>query len=313
MPAAPTRRPCSPPPGCTAPLLEMLEDRLVDRLVWRAVEQGATAFIALAPRAEIDLNREESEIDPALIVPPPPVSAAPSARARGRARPDPVADQRLRRDLAPAHSGRRAGAPPDRHPPPLSRRPRRGARGGAGAIRRGFAARLSTRCRRGASRAARRARRSSSATGTARPARRRSWTEALVVARLQRLARPRQRALCRRPYRRPPRPPGAPYPRAPDRAVPLGLSRHRARSARPRLRRRRRADRRPDRRRPGSPPARPRLRDRGGMIADMKRPPRDSIAGRPGSGSCGSSGGMEGRARAAAKGGIRRRQVSDKD
>jgi len=63
-------------------LLESLEDRLVDRLVWRAVEQGATAFIALAPRAEIDLNRDESEIDPALIAPTPPFSATPSARAR---------------------------------------------------------------------------------------------------------------------------------------------------------------------------------------------------------------------------------------
>lgn len=62
-------------------VLESLEDRLVDRLVWRAVEQGAVAFLAQAPRAEIDLNREEGEIDPALIVPPPPGSA-PSARAR---------------------------------------------------------------------------------------------------------------------------------------------------------------------------------------------------------------------------------------
>lgn len=51
-------------------VLETLEDRLVDRLVWRAVEAGATAFVARAPRAEIDLNRDEREIDPALIVPP---------------------------------------------------------------------------------------------------------------------------------------------------------------------------------------------------------------------------------------------------
>jgi len=50
--------------------LETLEDRLVDRLVWRATANGATAFIARAPRAEIDLNRDEREIDPALIVPP---------------------------------------------------------------------------------------------------------------------------------------------------------------------------------------------------------------------------------------------------
>ena len=64
-------------------VLECLEDRLVDRLVWRAVEHGATAFIAQAPRAEIDLNREESEIDPALIAPAPQLSAPPTARARG--------------------------------------------------------------------------------------------------------------------------------------------------------------------------------------------------------------------------------------
>ena len=35
--------------------LESLEDRLVDRLVWRATANGATAIIARAPRAEIDL------------------------------------------------------------------------------------------------------------------------------------------------------------------------------------------------------------------------------------------------------------------
>ncbi len=64
-------------------VLESLEDRLVDRLVWRAVEHGATAFIAQAPRAEIDLNRDEGEIDPALIVPAPQLAAAPTARARG--------------------------------------------------------------------------------------------------------------------------------------------------------------------------------------------------------------------------------------
>ncbi|HST36052.1 MAG TPA: N-formylglutamate amidohydrolase [Allosphingosinicella sp.] len=50
--------------------LETLEDRLVDRLVWRATAAGATAFIARAPRAEIDLNRDEREIDPAMIEPP---------------------------------------------------------------------------------------------------------------------------------------------------------------------------------------------------------------------------------------------------
>lgn len=64
--------------------LEMLEDRLADRLVWRAVEAGITAFIVEAPRAEIDLNRDPREIDPALIDPPlPPGEIIPSPRTRG--------------------------------------------------------------------------------------------------------------------------------------------------------------------------------------------------------------------------------------
>jgi N-formylglutamate amidohydrolase len=64
--------------------LETLEDRLVDRLVWRAVQEGATAFIARTARAEIDLNRDEREIDPALVAPPPPAGAImQSARTRG--------------------------------------------------------------------------------------------------------------------------------------------------------------------------------------------------------------------------------------
>jgi N-formylglutamate amidohydrolase len=64
--------------------LETLEDRLVDRLVWRATAGGATAFIARAPRAEIDLNRDAREIDPALIAPPlPSGSLVQSARTRG--------------------------------------------------------------------------------------------------------------------------------------------------------------------------------------------------------------------------------------
>jgi len=64
--------------------LETLEDRLVDRLIWRAVDAGATAFIACAPRAEIDLNRDEREIDPSLISPPLPSAAIiDSPRARG--------------------------------------------------------------------------------------------------------------------------------------------------------------------------------------------------------------------------------------
>ncbi|MGQ0590157.1 MAG: N-formylglutamate amidohydrolase [Sphingosinicella sp.] len=65
-------------------VLESLEDRLVDRLVWRATDAGATAFVALTPRAEIDLNREERELDAALIDPPPPATRiVQSLRTRG--------------------------------------------------------------------------------------------------------------------------------------------------------------------------------------------------------------------------------------
>lgn len=65
-------------------VLEGLEDRLVDRLVWRAVADGAAAVIALAPRAEIDLNRDEREVDPAMVAPSPPErDLLPTARMRG--------------------------------------------------------------------------------------------------------------------------------------------------------------------------------------------------------------------------------------
>lgn len=47
--------------------LAALEDPLVDRLVWRAIGQGAGAVIAQAPRAAVDCNRAEDEIDPAII------------------------------------------------------------------------------------------------------------------------------------------------------------------------------------------------------------------------------------------------------
>ncbi|HEX6376185.1 MAG TPA: N-formylglutamate amidohydrolase [Allosphingosinicella sp.] len=64
--------------------LETLEDRLVDRLVWRAVEAGSVALIADAPRAEIDLNRDERELDPAMVAPRPAAGATvDSPRTRG--------------------------------------------------------------------------------------------------------------------------------------------------------------------------------------------------------------------------------------
>jgi N-formylglutamate amidohydrolase len=62
------------------PSLRSLEDPLVDRLVWRALKLGLGAVIARAPRAAIDCNRAEDEIDHALIDGCPPCAS--SARAR---------------------------------------------------------------------------------------------------------------------------------------------------------------------------------------------------------------------------------------
>jgi N-formylglutamate amidohydrolase len=64
--------------------LETLEDRYVDTLIEDALKTGAIAIVARRPRAEIDLNRDEREIDPAIIAPPPPArQVLPSARTRG--------------------------------------------------------------------------------------------------------------------------------------------------------------------------------------------------------------------------------------
>lgn len=61
--------------------LEALEDPWVDRLVWRAMQHGIGAVISRAPRAAVDCNRGEQEIDPSLIEGS---SARPmSMRARG--------------------------------------------------------------------------------------------------------------------------------------------------------------------------------------------------------------------------------------
>lgn len=51
--------------------LEGLEDRHADLLIEKAVAGGATAFVARHPRCWIDLNRDEREIDPAMITPAP--------------------------------------------------------------------------------------------------------------------------------------------------------------------------------------------------------------------------------------------------
>lgn len=49
------------------PTLTTLEDPLVDRLVWRALQRGCGAVIARTPRAAVDCNRGEDEIDPSVV------------------------------------------------------------------------------------------------------------------------------------------------------------------------------------------------------------------------------------------------------
>ncbi|MGZ2410898.1 N-formylglutamate amidohydrolase [Sphingomonas sp. F9_3S_D5_B_2] len=47
--------------------LASLEDPFVDRLAWRALNSGVGAVIARTPRAAVDCNRAEDEIDPSVI------------------------------------------------------------------------------------------------------------------------------------------------------------------------------------------------------------------------------------------------------
>ena len=49
------------------PSLTTLEDPLVDRLVWRALQRGCGAVIARSPRAAVDCNRREDEVDPSVV------------------------------------------------------------------------------------------------------------------------------------------------------------------------------------------------------------------------------------------------------
>jgi N-formylglutamate amidohydrolase len=48
-------------------VLATLEDPLVDRVAWRALERGCGAVVALAPRAAVDCNRAEDDVDPSVI------------------------------------------------------------------------------------------------------------------------------------------------------------------------------------------------------------------------------------------------------
>lgn len=47
--------------------LTSLEDPLVDRLVWRALQRGCGAVVARTPRAAVDCNRAEDDIDPSVV------------------------------------------------------------------------------------------------------------------------------------------------------------------------------------------------------------------------------------------------------
>ncbi|HEY0628104.1 MAG TPA: N-formylglutamate amidohydrolase [Sphingomicrobium sp.] len=60
--------------------LQPLEDPLVDRLCWRAIAAGVGAVIQNVPRAVIDCNRGEEEVDPASIAGISPGPVGPRAR-----------------------------------------------------------------------------------------------------------------------------------------------------------------------------------------------------------------------------------------
>ncbi len=60
--------------------LETLEDPLVDRLCWRAIAAGFGAVVQHVPRAVIDCNRDEEEVDPAAIAGVSPAPVGPRAR-----------------------------------------------------------------------------------------------------------------------------------------------------------------------------------------------------------------------------------------
>lgn len=60
--------------------LETLEDPLVDRLCWRAIAAGFGTIVQNVPRAAIDCNRDESEVDPASVDGISPAPVGPRAR-----------------------------------------------------------------------------------------------------------------------------------------------------------------------------------------------------------------------------------------
>ena len=65
---------------CGAELLHALEDPLVDELVEATIAKGVGAVVAQTPRAAIDCNRGEDEIDPTVVRSGPIASLSPRAR-----------------------------------------------------------------------------------------------------------------------------------------------------------------------------------------------------------------------------------------
>ena len=217
--------------------LTTLEDPLVDRLVWRAVQRGCGAVIARTPRAAVDCNRAEDEVDPV------------GGRWR-RARSSNGAGTRRARHCPGAHAAARLSVAARDQPGPARRADRpgapaisRGDRGTARAAARPLRLRASARLPLDASAAGRAFRRWCSAIAAAAPPT--GWIsgEAMAIARrcgfdaglndpfagghvIERHARPARgvHALA-------------------DRARPPHLSGPDAQDRRPRVRQRRRADR----------------------------------------------------------------------
>ena len=94
--------------------LETLEDPLVDRLVWRAVSAGFGSVMQPVPRAIIDCNRDEEEVDPAAILGISPAPVGPRARhglglvpsrthRHGRLWRQPISRDELKRRIEQVH------------------------------------------------------------------------------------------------------------------------------------------------------------------------------------------------------------------
>ena len=180
--------------------LETLEDPLVDRLCWRAIAAASARWSQQVPRAAIDCNRGEDEVDPAAIAGISPAPVGPRARyglglvpsrtqRHGALWRRPIDRAELERRLAQVH------------------RPYHEALAAAlDCWHAGTAARccsIAIRCRRGAARP-------KIVIGDRHGASAAAWIDAGGRAPLprRRLQGRAQRSLCRRRDRRPPRPAG---------------------------------------------------------------------------------------------------------